>query len=256
MWNRIDYGWRWFATAFSFFMFGLGGILVPIVVIPILYLLPGSTVQKQQRGQRFIHYAFRTFIGMMASLGVLTYEVKHRTKLQDAKLVLANHPTLLDIVFLISIIPNASCIVKSALVRNPFTWGPIKLAGYIINDDDADNVLALAKTAFNKNHALVVFPEGSRTTPHQQTTLKRGAANIAIRTQVDISPVLIQCTPLTLTKMHRWYQIPKKRMHFYIEIKDKIMISPYLESKTPSKGARQLTRDLSQYFNQEIELRE
>lgn len=73
--DKIRYGWRWLATAFSFFMFGVGGVVIPLVVVPILYCLPGGRIRREQRGQRFIHYSFGRFIWMMKFLGVLTYEV-------------------------------------------------------------------------------------------------------------------------------------------------------------------------------------
>lgn len=253
---KLKFSWRWCATAFSFFIFGVGGVLIPLVVVPILYLLPGNHLVRERRGQKFIHLSFRAFIGMMSFLGVLTYKVSDLKKLQHAKLILANHPSLLDVVFLISLVPNANCVVKAGLIRNPFMRGPIKAAGYIVNDGDADDVLVAAADAFDKGHALIIFPEGTRTTPSQLIQLKRGAANVAIRTGVDITPVLITCFPTTLTKNDRWYQIPKNPMHFEIKVKEKIAVSPYLSDLNYSRGARALTHDLTTYFNNKVELNE
>jgi len=254
--EKIKYGWRWFATAFSFFSFGVGGILIPIFVVPVLYLLPGDQLLRERRGQKFIHHSFRFFIGMMKFMGVLTYDVSDIEKLKDAKLILANHPSLLDVVFLISFVPNANCVVKSKLVQNPVMMGPLKAAGYIVNDEAADDVIVAAAEAFEKGHALIVFPEGTRTTPSEPMQLKRGAANIAIRTEMDITPVLIECVPTTLTKADRWYQIPYKRMHFRIQVKEQIEIDKYLGDLSPTKAARMLTTDLRHYFLQELRLHE
>lgn len=249
--DKIRYGWRWLATAFSFFMFGVGGVVIPLVVVPILYCLPGGRIRREQRGQRFIHYSFGRFIWMMKFLGVLTYEVTDVERLKQAKLILANHPSLLDVVFLISLVPNANCIVKAALIRNPFMRGSIKAAGYIINDGDAEDVITAANDVFQKGQAMIVFPEGTRTEPSQLIRLKRGAANIAVRTAVDITPVLISCVPTTLTKQDRWYQIPDTPMHFRIRVKEKISIAPYINDFSSTKGARALTQDLTTYFNNE-----
>lgn len=253
---KIRYGWRWLATAFSFFMFGVGGILIPLIVVPILYLMPGDQIRREQRGQKFIHYSFGLFIWMMKILGVLSYKISDVERLKQAKLILANHPSLLDVVFLISLVPNANCVVKAALLRNPFMRGPTKAAGYIVNEGDADDVIVAAKEAFDKGHAMIVFPEGTRTIPSQPITLKRGAANIAVRTGVDITPILITCVPTTLTKSDRWYHIPDKAMHFEIKITEKIAVAPYLEDINSSKGARMLTQDLTKYFNNEVVLDE
>ncbi len=250
--KKLNYIWRLFATAFSFMAFGMGGILIPLIVVPILYLFSVNRRHREHRGQKFIHYLFRAFIWMMKTMGVLTYEVSGLEKLKDAKLVLANHPSLLDIVFLISLIPNANCVVKSKLLRNPFIRGPVKAAGYIVNDDEADAVITTASQVFDDNRVVIVFPEGTRTTPSQKIQLKRGAANIAVRTGVDITPVIIDCSPTTLTKGERWYHIPEKRMHFTIQVKDKLGLEPFTASLPPSKAARNLTSTLSDYFNREI----
>jgi hypothetical protein len=93
--------------------------------------------------------------------------------------VLANHPTLIDVVFLISLLPNADCVVKR-VACNPFMRGPVRAAGYISNDDGAglvDDCIA----AVRAGGSLVIFPEGTRSVPGQPPRLQRGAANIAVR---------------------------------------------------------------------------
>ncbi len=253
--NHINHIWRWFGTAFSFFVFGLGGILLPLFAVPVLYLIPGSKRQRERRAQGIIHYSFRFYIGMMKCLGVLSYELEDVDKLRQAKLILANHPSLIDVIFLIALVPNANCVVKGGLVRNPFTRGPIKTAGYIINENSEAVILAAAE-AFAKDDALIIFPEGTRTTPQQSLSLKRGAANVAIRTAANITPVLIECVPTTLSKENRWYDVPSQKVHFRIKVCAEIPVEPYLAESAPSVAARKLTADLTEYFNKELVLYE
>ena len=256
LWSKLGHVWRWIATALSFFLFGVGGVLISVFLMPILYLSTWNSSIREQRGQKVIHYSFRLFVWIMKSLGVLTHQLSGVEKLLDAKLIVANHPSLIDIVYLISIVPNANCVVKSKLFRNPFTWGALKTAGYIVNTGDAEDVIAAASRAFKKGHALIIFPEGTRTTPSQPLEFKRGAANVAIRTEADITPVLIECKPTTLTKNDRWYHVPNKRVRFSLQVEDKIEIGPYLKDGSSSKSARMLTRDLTDYFSKEIRLHE
>lgn len=248
--------WRLLATAVSFLLFGLGGIIIPLVVIPVIYLLPGDVQRRERRGKAFIHHSFRVYIRLMKSMGILSYKLEDIDRLKEAKLVLANHPTLIDVVFLISLIPQANCVVKSALMRNPFTRGPLKAAGYIVNDDSVDDVIAAAEAAFKHGDVLIIFPEGTRSIPGKVLTLKRGAANVAVRTQVDVTPVLIDCQPVTLTKGQPWYQIPDSKPHFKITVAEPIAITDFIKQDKPSVAARNLTSALSQYFNEEIGLRE
>jgi 1-acyl-sn-glycerol-3-phosphate acyltransferase len=250
--NKLNYCWRLFATAFCFTVFGLGGILIPLIVVPILYLLPGGEKKRLQRGKLFIHLCFRSFIWLMKTLGIYSYETHGLEKLQQAQLILANHPTLIDVVFLISFVPNANCVVKSALVKNPFTRGPLKAAGYIVNDESSSDVIDAAEDAFANGDCLIIFPEGTRSIPDQSLKLKRGAANVAIRAKAMVTPVLIHCEPVMLMKGNPWYKIPSQKPHFRIRVEQVMQTSQYLEHDKPSVAARNLTADLSQFFNQEM----
>lgn len=250
--QKIDHAWRWVGTALSFMFFGIGGLCLPFLIFPALYLLPGDSRIRERRAQKTIHSSFRFFIRMMRFLGVLDYEVNAPERLRNARLILANHPSLIDVVFLIAMVPNANCVVKGRLLKNPVMRGPIKAAGYIINDAPPEEVIMAANEAFDKQHALIVFPEGTRTTPDSSLALKRGAANIAIRTRSDITPVVIGCTPTTLTKQDKWYQVPKRKVHFWVNVQEAIEITPYAEMKNPSRAARILTQDLTHYFTEEL----
>ncbi|GAC33421.1 lysophospholipid acyltransferase family protein [Paraglaciecola polaris] len=252
MFAKMAFAWRWFATALSFFVFGLGGIIIPIIVVPILACMPGNALAREARGQKFIHFSFATFIQLMRVMGVLTYEVHGMKQLREAELVLANHPTLLDVVFLIALIPNANCVVKGALTRNPFMRGAIRAAGYTINNGPADEVIVDAQKVFHKGQVMIVFPEGTRSVPGQPNKLKRGAANIAVRADVDITPVIISCEPISLTKQHKWYHIPSRKMHFTITANSKIDIQNFKQETSSIIGARTLTEYLTTYFHTEV----
>ena len=51
----LSYGWRLFGTGFSFFSFGVGGLLLWALVFPVLSVLPGTRLQRISRGQRVFH---------------------------------------------------------------------------------------------------------------------------------------------------------------------------------------------------------
>ena len=119
-------------------------------------------------------------------------------------------------------------------------------------NEEAADVIAAAARVIDDGQALIVFPEGTRTSPSKELQFKRGAANIAVRTGSDITPVLIYCAPTTLTKNERWYQIPDKPMHYRFLVRDQLNINQYKENLLPSRGARNLSADLLNYFNREL----
>jgi 1-acyl-sn-glycerol-3-phosphate acyltransferase len=251
MLERINYAWRVFATAISFLSFGVGGVLLRVLVFPVLALLVREPGRRSRVARAIIHRSFAGHIGLMRVLGVLSYEIRGLERLRrNGLLVLANHPTLIDVVFLISLIENADCVVKSKLARNPFTRGPVRATGYVCNDSGAGLVEdCIASVRSGKN--LVIFPEGTRTPRSGPGRLQRGAANIAIRGVLDITPVRIRCSPPTLSKGEKWYHIPSRRFHVTIEVGEDLSVASFLDGTTAAIASRRLTAFLAAYFSQE-----
>ena len=196
----LNRAWRIVATGFCFFVFGSGGALLGLFGMPILLFFVRDPARRVRVSRFIVHHFFRFFIGLMNFVRVLSYEVHGVERLQrPGLLILANHPTLIDVIFIISLIPQSGCVVKSALVRNPFTKAPVRAAGYITNDTG----LALVedcRAALASQETLVIFPEGTRTPLSGEVQLQRGAANVAIRCRKAVTPVVIQVNPRTLTK--------------------------------------------------------
>ena len=244
--------WRVFGTGISFVAFGVGGLVLQVVVLPALYLPVWNAARRQRWAREVIRFSFRCFIGFMHAVGVLRYRCTGRDRLdRRGLLILANHPTLIDTVFLIAFVKHADCVVNAELFSNPFTGGLIKAAGYLRNDAGVALMEAsLASLARDSN--LVIFPEGTRTPKSGGIHLKRGAAQVAIRGQRDITPVIITCTPPTLAKGERWWTVPARRAYFTIDVRDDIAVRPFIEqAPEPAMAARHLTTHLEQFFTRE-----
>lgn len=254
MFSLINYYWRILATGLCFATFGLGGLVLSVTVFPFLYLLPVSLHWKKDKAQAVIHHGFRLFVGMMRAVGVLrvTLEGKERFQKGDKCLITANHPTLIDVVLLISLLPRVDCIVKTALWRNPFMRGAVGAAGYISNSDP-QGLIDECVSSLQGGRALLIFPEGTRTTPGKPIKFQRGAANIALRSKVNILPVNISCHPTSLTKNEKWYQVPRcSPVHITITVGDEIDVEPFeRQSSNIPRASRCLTDFLQHYFQKE-----
>jgi 1-acyl-sn-glycerol-3-phosphate acyltransferase len=248
----LDRAWRIVATGFCFFVFGSAGVLLGLFCVPVLLLFFRDPARRTRASRFIVHHFFRFFIGLMNFVGVLDYELHGIERLQrPGLLILSNHPSLIDVIFIISLIPQSGCVVKSALARNPFTRAPVRAAGYITNDaglalvDDCRAHLAGDET-------IVIFPEGTRTPLTGQVELQRGAANVAIRCRKAVTPVVITCNPRGLAKTQKWYRVPQKRMHFVIRVHEDLQVDPFLESGVAEPVAvRRLNEKLKSFFEQE-----
>ena len=133
--SRLDRLWRMTMTGFCFALFGLGGLLLSLVWFNLLLLVQRDRAKRRQLARRSISASFRLFLAVVRGVGVLDYRFNNLDVLRAERgcLVIANHPSLLDYVFLASVMNETDCLVKSALLRNPFVSGVIRAADYLIN---------------------------------------------------------------------------------------------------------------------------
>ena len=126
----LNYGWRVLATGSCFAFFGVGAICLVYIVIPLV---------GKDKAQQTISKAFRFFVFILESFGLIRVEFKNLEKLQNDRgcLIISNHPTLLDYVFIVSKLNRCNTIVKEALWDNIFLKKIIQLAGYIPNREFA-----------------------------------------------------------------------------------------------------------------------
>ena len=251
MLERAGRYWRIAATGASFALFGIGGLLLRVLVFPLLALLVRSRERRTAAARGVIRLAFRAFVATMRTLGVLRYEIVGLEKLErGGLLILANHPTLIDTVFLMAFVKRADCIVKSQLWNNPFTSGPVRAAGYISSAHGAELVEA-SIASLRAGNNLIIFPEGTRSPAEGTIALQRGAAHIAVRGARDVTPVRIRCEPLTLCKGERWWQVPARRAVFHIEVGEDIPIARFTgNGMSDVLAARHLTDHLQHYFTE------
>jgi 1-acyl-sn-glycerol-3-phosphate acyltransferase len=249
---RLGLAWRTAATGVCFAAFGIGGILLRLLVFPMLNLVVADRERRVRWARACIRHSFQAFVALMRGLQVLTYEVRGADRLRrEGLLIVANHPTLIDVVFLMSLVRRADCIVKSTLAHNTFTRGPVRAAGYVCNDSGADMVRDCVASVRMGNN-LIIFPEGTRTRRTGGMTMQRGAANIAVRGLIDVTPVRIRVEPMTLGKGEPWYHPPARRVHLTFDVGEDIPVRPFLgDGAGEAVAARRLTEHFNDYFSRE-----
>lgn len=251
--SRINRYWRIAGTGFSFAVFGLGSGLLALGLLLVVYPFPITRNIKQRWTRRAISTGCRIYIRMMRALGLLTCEYIDIHQLKSSgQLIVANHPSLLDVVFLMSLVPDANCVVKAALWKNPFTFGIVSLAGYVRNDREA--LVERAAEKIRQGQSLIVFPEGTRTPGNGRMHFKRGAANVALAADCLITPVLIDCFPKALQKHHKWYQVPSSPPLFRFNVLSPVAIGNHIDPDRPkSIQVRQINRHLEGIFRQKMD---
>lgn len=229
--------WRTVWTGISFLLFGFGALLFGLVYAPILNLVVRNRERRRQHARKLISRLFGGFINFMA-LFLMNYRVSGLDGSRDLEsmVVVANHPTLIDAVFLLWLFPGADCVVKGSHWRNPLMAFAVRAADYIRNDDN-ESLLEQSVERLKAGGCLLLFPEGTRTRPGAPTAFRRGAATITLRSGAGIVPVRLDCQPPTLRKGEPWYHVPDHRAEFSVEILNPLepeQFEPRMPEKTRS----------------------
>ena len=248
---ELNRDWRLFATGYCYSLFGIGGILLSLTVFPIIFFMPVQKAFKQNLAKYIIHISLKFFIAIVQASGVWYFRINGLKKLTPGKghLFIANHPTLLDIVILISVLPKVTCIVKKGVWDNPVMMASVRSAGYICNNG-TEQLLEECINLLKKGENLIVFPEGSRSVEGRPGKFQRGFANIALKSKKNITPIYVSSDDVSLTKSHRWYDIPQTgRNTIRVNIDQDIDITHYLpDDKRVLIQSRKLTTFVEKYY--------
>lgn len=253
--QKINRLWRQCGTGLGFLFFSIGGLVLSITAFPCIAIFSRTEQKRIDRTRQLIHMSFRAFIFFLTKGKVIGVDIKGAERLKNVKgrLIVSNHPSLLDVVFLVSVMPKAQCIVKHELWDHKYFGGVMRAAGYIRNDGDPENMLAQCKKALDSGHDIVIFPEGTRTKPGTSHKFQRGFANIAALCPCDIQLASISSYPPSLTKGSHWYEVPDVKAQFDVTIEEQLDIEDYLRDEPRSKAVRKLTRELEHYYDGKVQ---
>jgi 1-acyl-sn-glycerol-3-phosphate acyltransferase len=248
--NRLLYVYRVLAKWFSFFFFGLITLILVIIVFPVMCFVFHSGEHFKKHGRYFVSSSMRFFVSLMHSLRIVNLEVDNRENYRhlSSRIVVANHPSLLDVVMLLSLIPNADCIVNMSLNRNIIVRGVVRQI-YILNSLGFDDLIQACNESLRQGNCLIIFPEGTRTPRSGKIILKRGAARIAMASGCNVVPVHIGGTDkYGLGKKDPWTGFnPRERYIYSMSMGPEINPEKYRDLPMP-RAVRALTRDMAAFL--------
>ncbi len=215
---------RLLRTLYDRLVFGFGLALLGLVflsscaVAAVVYpLLPRRW--GQAAGRYGIMASFRFFLGALRFTGQFRFDLRALDALKGerALIIACNHPCLLDVVLIVSRLPNATCIMKAELMDNVFLGAGARLARYIRNDS-AHKTIRLSVAELRDGGQLIVFPEGTRTTREPVNAFKAGFALAARKAQAPIQTVFIETDSPYLSKGWPLFKRPKMPIAYRVRL--------------------------------------
>ncbi|MEJ1972366.1 MAG: lysophospholipid acyltransferase family protein [Lacunisphaera sp.] len=201
--------------------FALGGLEVGCVSL-LAGWLP-ATDETERFFQRYINFHFRCFHEWCALLNLVHVRYEGFERIPAGGLVLvANHVSLVDITCLLAQMPEALCIFKPAIRRNPVLGAGARRAGYL-SSDGGHQLIRHAVEKVARGQKLVVFPEGTRAPGRDPLPFKPGFALIAQQAGAPIQLLRIHTDSDLLTKGRPVLKLPRFPAHV------KITVGPLLD---------------------------
>ena len=192
---------RSIGTIGVFTLFGIGALAItPIVLV----------LRRPDRCHPVIRTLWRLVTRILTLTRLLRIE-DGGLKPISGSVIVANHPSLIDVVLLTSLVPRTLYVAKHALLGNPFLSMIVR---HTALPDDAllpEVAAPYLKAGWN----VLIFPEGTRSPrPDALGEFRRGAAQLALRTGSDVACVSLRMSRAILGKRQKPWDMGHERVEY------------------------------------------
>jgi len=237
------------AMFFMFFLFAFGIFVELIFILPVIRVIEKFKGYKPSRMQNVHRFFFVIWLGLMRAGRMLKGKPSKGKCFDGPCIIIANHPGLFDVLFMIRDIPKLTVLVKRSLVQF-LPLGPIfKSSGYILSPGKGDSnpveSLLNAIEKLNLGYKFLLFPEGTRSPAGGLRQFKAGAFKIAQKQGIPLQPVIIHNTPPFLPKGEPWYFPAREISEIEIEFLDPFDIPA-------EKSVREVVQEVEELYRNKL----
>ncbi|MET0287529.1 MAG: lysophospholipid acyltransferase family protein [Polyangiales bacterium] len=200
--------------ALAILFFWSGGLLLAWIAVPYVFMSERDPLRRRRRLQRMVAGAWAWFLRCCEAITI--YRVRYQGTLppDEPCVLVANHPSLLDVTAIIARMPHACCVVKSSLVDSPLVGRLLRACGHVGAGDGSlmagVGVLDAVRERLQEGFPVLVFPEGTRSPLGGMRRFRRGAFEIAQREGVPLVPLFLRCDPPALGKGTPVWRHPRR----------------------------------------------
>jgi 1-acyl-sn-glycerol-3-phosphate acyltransferase len=230
----------------SWVMFAMVGVLLNVVCAPLLL------VRDRARHGPAVRTAIRRlFVAWCrwlhaTRLIIVRWHGFTPEALAGSAVYISNHPGLLDATFLLARLPDAICIFKPAIMRNPALGPAALMAGYACGDSGVELIRDVASRV-SAGRSLLIFTEGTRTAAEVNLNpLKPGFALIAARAHVPIRVIHIRAPRDLVPKGWSWWRAPQFPSQVDVTLLGELRAAPNeTATELTARASRQLSAALA-----------
>ena len=186
------------ASVVLFGVFGIGSLLLA----PLMLAL-----RTTERCQPVVRAVWRPLVGLFVGLGLIRID---RGNLPDCRgtVIVANHPSLIDVVLFVTLVPRTLYVAKESLWHSPFLSAIVRATSL---PQDA-TLCEVAAPYLEKGWNVLLFPEGARSPEKGLGPFRRGAAQLALRTSAPVVCVGLRLSRRLLAKRQAAWDMGPRRV--------------------------------------------
>jgi len=209
-------------SSLLFFIFFLGSGLLASLLLPLVIIWPAPRSRKKRLVSYLIFLGTRatTNIGFTVRKRYINRELADFSK---PSVIIANHQSQLDLVFLLQLNPKMIVLVNKWVWNNPFYGFIIRFADYYPVYKGLDHNLEGLKKKVAEGYSILAFPEASRSPDGKIKRFHQGAFGIADMLGLEIQPVIIHGAYEALPKTEYFLKSGSITMKFYPRIRPEYM---------------------------------
>lgn len=177
-----------------------------LIFMALCWLWRGDEVERARRLQSVTARAYRFMHAWLSMLRIARFDPKAQAFAmpQGPCVVIANHPTLMDITAITAVLGGGSTVVKPALwhrrMLHPLLVGAGHVEGPGADPISIGRVVDDMVERLRRGNHVIVFPEGTRSPPGRLHRFGRLAFEIACRADVPIVSLVVTCVPVYVSK--------------------------------------------------------
>ena len=226
-----------FRGAVSLVLFSLYG-LGALAISPIMMML-----RNPRLCQPVVRAVWIPLVWLFETTRLIKVERGNLRKMEGCVIV-ANHPSLIDVVLISVIVPKTLFVAKHGLLKNPFMAAIVRNTS--LPDDERLPEAAAPYLADGWN--VLVFPEGTRSpSPGEIRQFHRGAAQMALRAGAKVVCVGIRLSRAILGKRQPPWDMGPERVSY------SFCADEPAEAKTdPERGLRPQAAELTDELRRRV----
>jgi 1-acyl-sn-glycerol-3-phosphate acyltransferase len=182
------------------------------VVVPWVSYRQRDPLLARRRMQRIVQARWVSFHRNLERLGIYRIQYEGETIPDGPAVLVANHPTLLDVTSIMCRNPHVCCVVKSSIIESRLVGRLLKSCGHVSGGDgnlmSGASVIHALEGRIAEGFPVLVFPEGTRSPKGAVRRFRRGAFEVARTTGAPLIPLFLSCDPPALGKGTPVWQHP------------------------------------------------